>query len=116
MVYHYHLSSQISRLSGRLRLCPNFLKLSNILNVVEQPGASILVFTNLQMGLSFSQSDSLSSVKPGGASANCITVISHSDQGEMKLLKTNQCLNYMRLVLRQTSDKELLKHLKLNLL
>ena len=91
--------------------------MSNILNVLEQPGVSILVFTNLQMGLSFSQSDSLSSVMPGGA--NCITVISHSDQGEMKLLKTNQCLNYIRLVrlvLRQTSDKELLKHLKLNLL
>ena len=57
--------------------------MSNILNVLERPGVSILVFTNLQMGLSFSQSDSLSTVVPEGDS--CTTVMSNSDQREMKL-------------------------------
>ena len=45
------------------------------------PGV-LLLFTDLQMGLSFSLSDSISPVVPGGDT--CITVISNTDQREMK--------------------------------
>ena len=65
------------------------------------PGV-LLLFTDLQMGLSFSLSDSISPVLPEGDT--CITVISNTDQREMKSQNQSGSLSMSELYLSNVSS------------
>ena len=104
MVYHYHISSKISRISGRLQdlsKFPQFVDIKLCLHSTVVPGCSIIVHEPPD-GLSFSLSDSISPVVPGGDT--CITVISNTDQREMKSQNQSGSLSMSELYLSDVSS------------